>query len=238
MVVGTGSSLKKAGTGTIDASGIDADGDGTKEISVVAGVMSFDPNDDGNPAEMVLNANAQLVLTYPGYGYPFGEVFKIVVTGQSLILGQSGAGGRGTMTSTNQLSLMGANGAATIELGEGGATTIELSDRVLYGPSTATCADSGDGSPGALTITPTTSNVRVTNSDPHGCTLTLSETGAVDGQGVELELSSSAGGTVTLSDTAGAHNLAGDWTPGVGDSVTLRYNAVASEWRERGRADI
>lgn len=107
-----------------------------------------------------------------------------------------------------------------------------------YIPSTATCADSGDGSPGALTITPTTSNVRVTNSDPHGCTLTLSETGAVDGQEVELELSSSAGGTVTLSDTAGAHNLAGDWTPGVGDSVTLRYNAVASEWRERTRADI
>lgn len=47
MVVGAGSSLKIAGTGTIDASGIDADGDGTRELTCTPGSSTCSIN----PAE-------------------------------------------------------------------------------------------------------------------------------------------------------------------------------------------
>jgi hypothetical protein len=113
------------------------------------------------------------------------------------------------------------------------------SDALVNTPSSQTCADSGDGSPGALTVTVSgATNLYVTSSDPDGCTLTLSETSASDGQLLELELVATAGGVVTLADTPGTQNLSAAWTPGVGDSLTLRYNLTASEWRERARADI
>lgn len=218
-----------------DATGIDADGDGTREISVAGGAISFDANDDGNPAEMVLNSNAQLVLTYPGYGYPFGEVVKITTTGQTLSLYQSGAGGRAQVYSTNRMSLQGGNGAASIELAQGGASTIEMMDRVVNSPSTVTCTDSGDGSPGAVTITPTTSFVQLTNSDADGCAVTLSESGAAVGQGVEIIVVSSAGGTVDFADTAGVTELAGAFSAGQWDALTLRYSV--DRWVETARSN-
>jgi hypothetical protein len=227
MVVGSGSSLKKAGTGTIDASGIDADGDGTEELAS-SGTIVLDPDDDGVQDFIFTGGGAST------------DYIEFVETGSwgYVRAGPGNNGGLILQTKTGSAEVAFYPGAGNVLVFRVTASGVIALVPNISSPSTATCADSGDGSPGALTITPTTSYVRITNSDPHGCTLTLSETGAVDGQGVELELSSSAGGTVTLSDTAGAHDLAGDWTPGVGDSITLRYNATASEWRERTRADI
>lgn len=235
MVVGSGASLKKSGTGTIDASGIDADGDGTREVTAGSGAVSFDANDDGTANEMVLNSSAQLVLTYPGYGYPFGEAMKITTTGQTLSFFQSGAGGRAQVYSTNRMSLQGGNGLASIELADGGVNTIKMMDRVVLSPSTATCADSGDANPGTVTITPTTSAVHLTNSDANGCTATLSESGAVSGQSVEIIVVSNAGGTVDFSDAVGVSELAGAFSAAEWDVLTIRY--TVDRWVETGRSN-
>jgi hypothetical protein len=76
---------------------------------------------------------------------------------------------------------VGANAADELSLIAGGVEMIRLDEDVTNidsvftkvvaadDPDADTCADSADGNPGALTITPTTSYVEITNSDIHGC---------------------------------------------------------------------
>jgi hypothetical protein len=66
----------------------------------------------------------------------------------------------------------------------------------------STCTDSGDGNPGALALTPTSSNVQITNSDAHGCVVTITDTNFSAGQWLHVTVISNAGGVVTLADNA------------------------------------
>jgi hypothetical protein len=59
LVVGAGGSFKKASTGTIDGSAIDADGDGVRELTVASTRVNFDPDDDG-VVESYIDANGDL----------------------------------------------------------------------------------------------------------------------------------------------------------------------------------
>jgi hypothetical protein len=109
--------------------------------------------------------------------------------------------------------------------------------QIVPGPnvSSVTCTDNGTGSAGTLTIQPAGFTVvNVTNSDIHGCTVTLGETSAVSGWQVVLVVISNAGGTVNFADTAGVSHLAGALTADVNDTLTLVYSNNA--WNEVSRS--
>lgn len=73
-----------------------------------------------------------------------------------------------------------------------------------------TCADSGDGDPGALTVTVSgISYIALTVSDADGCDLTLSTDGQ-DGQ--VLTIVNLSANSASLADTSGVQELAGDST--------------------------
>lgn len=109
----------------------------------------------------------------------------------------------------------------SIDLGQAGDT-----------PQAATCADSGDASPGALTINPTTAIVYLTVSDADGCTVTMGETNVASGLRVDLV---TVAGSATYADTSGVTELAGGFTAATWDVLRLRY--VADRWVETGRSD-
>ena len=94
-------------------------------------------------------------------------------------------------------------------------------------PVAFTCADSGNGSLGTLTLLPTSSVVNLTNSDADGCTVTMSESGALSGATVTIVVISNAGGTVNFADTAGVSELSGALTLAVTDTLTLIYTNSA-----------
>ncbi len=114
----------------------------------------------------------------------------------------------------------------------GGVRRETANGQRLDAPQAATCADSGDGNPGALTIAPVASLVYVTVNDADGCTFTLSETGVTSGVQVELITVTGSG---TYSDTAGVTELAGAFVAGQNDSLTLRY--IADRWVESARSN-
>jgi hypothetical protein len=183
----------------------------------------------GFAAEFLSAANFGVMANY--HRAPGAGASVAILRGTGLSLGSGASIG---WNSGNADSM-----SPDIILTRAAAGALAVSGALVNTPASRTCADSGDGSPGALTVTVSgATNLYVTSSDPDGCTLTLSETSASDGQLLELELVATAGGVVTLADTPGTQNLSAAWTPGVGDSLTLRYNLTASEWRERARADI
>jgi hypothetical protein len=99
---------------------------------------------------------------------------------------------------------------------------------LVYNPSTTTCTDSGDGSPGFVVITPTTSSTRATNSDTDGCGASLSETGAANGQQLRVINVSNAGGTLDFADSSGVQET------GAGCSLSLygiaNFEYVTDRW--------
>lgn len=216
MVVGTGGSLKASGSGTIDATGFDADGDGTRDLRrTAASTLMFKlQEDDVDTLSFAWSSQGAFVTVVPGGG------------GNHLNLRTSGFG------------------VSSVRLSPGLVTMFECQaggNCVTYGrssdaPSPATCADSGGAGLGTLFISATTSYAEVTNSDPDGCTLTIGEPTA-GGQHLTLALVATAGGVITLADTPGTVNIAADWTPGVGDTLSMIYSQTRSEWLQTGSSD-
>jgi hypothetical protein len=101
-----------------------------------------------------------------------------------------------------------------------------------------TCTDSGDGNPGALTITPTATLLRVdislTVNDSDGCTITMAETGAVEGTIANI-VNISAANTATFLTSAGVLTLkqGSAFVMAADESLTIQYKS--SEWLEIGR---
>ncbi|MGR9046759.1 MAG: hypothetical protein ACU83N_15850, partial [Gammaproteobacteria bacterium] len=91
---------------------------------------------------------------------------------------------------------------------------------------TQTIADSGDGNPAAGTITFTADlmfgHKDVTCSDADGCTATMGETSAVDGQ--VLVITNVSANTLTFSDSSGVQELASTIALGQYETLTLLYN--------------
>lgn len=146
-----------------------------------------------------------------------------------------------TVDTSGQLGINDTSPSKTLDVG-GDA---QIQGNQINSSSTATCADSGDANPGALTITPTTSNTLIDNDDADGCDLTLDETGATGGQQLELTLTESAGGTVSLADSAGVAELDGGTTmtfSSVGDGILLVYHDLtgtsSDAWYERSRMNL
>jgi len=96
-----------------------------------------------------------------------------------------------------------------------------------------TCTDGVGKS--ALTITPTSSYVEITNADVDGCDITMGETGMLPGMSVTLCVVSNAGTTVDFADTAGITELAGAFTANIDDCLVLRYGNTTT-WREVSRS--
>lgn len=103
-------------------------------------------------------------------------------------------------------------------------------------PQAVTCADSGDGNPGALTITPAATYIEVTNSDANGCNVTMGEGSAVVGELLVLAVVSSAGGTVNFADSAGVSEIAGAYNAAINDTIAMVYGNTAT-YREWARSN-
>ena len=109
---------------------------------------------------------------------------------------------------------------------------------VLKSSETATCADSGDGNPGAVTITIDEGNaiyaVALTVSDADGCNVTIEETNAVDGF-MLIITNVSAANTATITTSANAYELeqGSPYVMGADDNVMFIYRS--SKWLELGR---
>lgn len=124
---------------------------------------------------------------------------------------------------------------------EGKAATAGSTSLVTYGPTAlqaVTCTDSGDGSAGALTITPTAglgiSNISLTVNDAHGCTITMSEVGQVEGQ-IAIIRNISAANTATFTTSAGVLTLkhGSPYMQAADETIWLQYQG--SRWLEIGR---
>jgi hypothetical protein len=284
MVVGSGGSLALSGTGTIRASSIDRDGDGTREILGDGTSLSFDPADSGTPPMAMTATELQVCLSSASCSIRIGHSNRFRIENDSgtalrLVSRNTSGGGlqvgseQSTFTQTWRLGTnTGGGGTALWAYNNGTAgapeyswnadsdigmyragaddlrlsggndsalgvtpTEVDLYNIVDHGEQAVTCTDSGNGSPGALTITPSTSYVEITNSDADGCTITLSETGAAKGRTVEIVVVSTAGGTVNFADTSGVTELAGAFAAGIYDSIILRY--IADRWIESTRSD-
>lgn len=89
------------------------------------------------------------------------------------------------------------------------AATPTANNFIGGGTQSVTCADSGDGSPGSLTITPSASLVLLTVSDADGCNVSLSESGAASGRFVWIQNVSSP--FARFTDQAGVLELPHDF---------------------------
>jgi hypothetical protein len=105
MVVGAGSTLKVASTGAIDASGIDADGDGVREIRMNGTTLELNPADDGTPEATLANGGALTItgaLTLNEYVIFGGGRTLRAIAADVLCYGETGATSVCTNNSANQ----------------------------------------------------------------------------------------------------------------------------------------
>lgn len=119
-------------------------------------------------------------------------------------------------------------------VGAGSSGSASVSDSA----QSVTCTDSGDGNPGAVTITPTAGlhrvDISLTVNDSDGCTVTMAETGAVEGTIVNI-VNISAANTATFTTSAGVLTLklGSPFVMASKQSLVLQYKS--SEWLELGR---
>ncbi len=105
----------------------------------------------------------------------------------------------------------------------------------FVGVQAVTCTDNTVGaSAQALTIQPTASVVNITNADPDGCDITMSETSPLSYLPITLVVISNAGGTVNFADSAGVSELAGAFNADIADTLSLIY--TNSAFHETGRS--
>lgn len=99
--------------------------------------------------------------------------------------------------------------------------------------TTLTIADDGAGTSPAGTITPASNYIEIDCQDANNCTASLSETGAVEGSRISIEVIST--GTVAITDTAGVSEMSGNFTMGQYDVINFHYNG--SQWTEESRSN-
>lgn len=100
-------------------------------------------------------------------------------------------------------------------------------------PQTVSVADNGAGTPALVTITPSAGVIQVTCNDPHNCNVTMSETGAKNG--VSIILVNMSANSVVYTDSAGVSELAGGFTAGQYDSISMTYQS--DRWVEDARSN-
>ncbi len=115
----------------------------------------------------------------------------------------------------------------------GSGASLFIEDRLSLGTDARTIADSGDGSTATLTLTPTSSFVRLTCNDTDGCDITMGEGSAKDGD--ILIITNATTNNVNFADTAGVSELANTFAAGQYDNLTLIYNS--DHWEELSRSN-
>ena len=85
-----------------------------------------------------------------------------------------------------------------------------------------TCADSGDGNPGTLTLEADGNVIPLTCSDANGCTITMAETGVANG--TLITIINVSANTANFADTAGVTETTGAVALGQYDSLQLVYS--------------
>jgi hypothetical protein len=180
-------------------------------------------------------------------GYSDGQGLRVGASSDTILIRDAANNwqlGADAATATDQtLSAADSTGAsqagATLILqggaaGAGGVAGKIKFDSLTYNTVQAVSCTDGVGK-SALTITPTSSYVEITNLDADGCDITMGETGMVAGATVTLCIVSSAGTTVDFADTAGVTEIAGAFAGTVDDCITLRYGNTTT-WREVSRS--
>lgn len=167
-----------------------------------------------------------------------------------------GLKGEVTMTNTSgtQGTVMGVRGRV-IRNGSGGTTTtgygiyaedasivagaltndyaLGIEGRERYIVDSDTIADSGDGNPATATLNPSSGYVELTCSDGDGCTITMGETGVLEGTPVIItNISANA---CNFADTSGVSELAGAFAMGQYDVLEIVY--TGDRWVEMSRSD-
>jgi hypothetical protein len=99
-----------------------------------------------------------------------------------------------------------------------------------------TVADSGDGNAATGTVTPTVNialhQISLTCSDADGCSMTMSETGAI--AGAVVTITNIGANAATFADTGGVQELVAACTLAQYETLTLQYKA--DRWVEVSRA--
>ena len=185
-------SINSAGTGT---NAIDIDVTGT------GGGLDVDTTDGG--------------ITLTAAGATNGDITLTAADDLSILGGSAGSIlNFGTNNHGNAINIGTNNTTAdTINIGSALDTTNIVSETVFdnsanvsYTAQAITEADDGNGTSPTTTITPTSTFVRYTCGDGNGCNITLSETGARDGQTLVIIQMVGSG---TLADTSGVIESAG-----------------------------
>ena len=145
----------------------------------------------------------------------------------SLLLTSAGTGGDAIgLTATAGGIVLAAGEAA----GAGTASTVTIiSETVFDNTANVTFTSQIFTSAGAGTLTPTSTFVVADNTGAQAA-LTLSETGAVDGQLLIIAVDVTSAAAYTIADTDGTANTSAALTLDVGDTVVFIYDAIASEW--------
>lgn len=173
-------------------------------------------------------------------------------TNSATFMGNSSSAGifkvRGTATTQ---AILGARndktaGQAVVSIADSVSTTSDGTNLwqvfgaglIVEAPLAATCADSGTGAAGTLTLDITASYIQLTNNDANGCVVTVSEASAIAGGHTEIVIISNAGGTVDFADQAGILEMsATPYNMDLRDSLSLRYAGTLNEWLESSRSN-
>lgn len=124
-------------------------------------------------------------------------------------------------------------GYLTINSVSDGSPAIAFADPRVDVADSDTIADSADGNPATATLTPTTSNAQLTCNDADGCTITMGETGVIDGQIVKIVNVSA--NDCFFADSSGVSELiSGTYTMSQYGTLELVY--ASDRWVEIGRA--
>ena len=113
------------------------------------------------------------------------------------------------------------------------ADSLGFSGRRYDTVTSLTIADDGAGSSPAGTVTPVTNYNEINCQDANGCTASVSETNAIEGQDIRIVVIST--NTVIISDTAGQTEMVANFTMGQYDNLSFVYEGTT--WVETARSN-
>lgn len=223
-------------------------------LQVIAGTSSVPGLNWGGDAGFYEISDNRVGLALPGNSVIMDANTNRISVGERIDINVDGVGNGATITSNASSTFpsiypnwndsdtgVGWGGANDLRGVAGGVSALGWTDtkvttyvKAVNAAQALTIADNGNGGTRATsTLTPTTSYVSATCNDGNGCDITLSETGAVDGQILRIVC-----GTANLcgfADTAGVTELAGAVDLGQYDSLSLLY--ATDRWIETARSD-
>ena len=210
-----------AGGGT--ATGIDYDDDGTQEIVSNGASLIFAPLDDGTESVRMDAQGIYSVQSTIRRGWLRSFAASDTVPNLIPERGDSNTG-IGWAAADDLCMIAGSSCTLLVS-----ATTAEIDGAQVNLPAGRTCASSGDANPGTLIATTSGGTyLPITNSDPDGCSVTLSETATQEGQRLELIVVSTAGGNVSLADTSTVQETGAGCDMAIYGAATLRR--ISDRW--------